>query len=226
MNPELKKADQPNDSGAKTMQDIVPPVASTQPEKNSLSKLLSAEFEHAIPVKIFGQSNKDKENNPTNVKQSTQESDDNKDKQLEELLKDVNKEVKNTPDSNKKESLFKKIFFHNKKAKNQKELKTSVQEKPILAIILASVITSGLTASAVYAFTHGSNNNANNKTSPTPSKVGTSSTSSNAVQAAGGILVSPGDVTDLSSSINSKLSQYNDSQDFNGNDLSDKNLGL
>ena len=207
---------QPN----KPIQDITPPSKASQ--QHGPSDLIQAEIEHAIPLRSQGEEKKDNiqapAGNPIENGKQFVETDKKTDKDMVKVLKDVSKEVK----KEKQEDSKKKGFFAKKKNSVSKIPKP---HKPVVITAVAFFVAGCLSAAAVMAFKQ-STQVSNQTNQNVPGKVGTSANASDAVQAAGGTLVTPGDLTDLANLFESELNQLNESQDFNNTDLSDKNLGL
>jgi hypothetical protein len=198
----------------KVVQDIKPPAGKeefTQP-----SELIKTETGQSIPVKAQGQKNQPSSPAaPTGAKQFVEE--DNKtDSELEDVLKDVNKNIKKTGDKSSRPFFLKKIFQKRQKLNKAKEPK---QAKPVLAIIAALVVAAGLSVLAFHAYSQDQNAASDNI-----QKTGTSNKA--ALNSTGQNQMKPSDVSDLSLTMSSKLDGFNDAQDFNTNDLSDKSLGL
>ncbi len=180
-----------------------------------------------IPVKAQGQTSTSPAPTPptapnpiNDTKQLTNDQDDS-DAELDNILKDVNKKVKDddSKDGAKAQKIKAKLL--SKKSKTEKTSK-----RPILIVVAAVLVALGLSASAVYAFKQAGSDAQKTSSTDKPSTVGTSVNSSDAVKAAGGTLVQPGDLTDLSSDLNTKLNALSDTQDFSANDLADQTLGL
>ena len=142
------------------------------------------------------------------------------DRELDQILRDVTHEVKNskTPASG--------IHPIVKKARVKRHgLRISVGRISTVLPVLAAVAAAALlAAAAVYAFRQTRPSAASSTSSS--GKVATSSSASDAIQAAGGTLVSPSDLDNFSQSAQSQINALNDAQDFNSKDLTDQNLGL
>jgi hypothetical protein len=207
---------QPN----KPIQDITPPA--NAPHRQGPAELIQAEIEHAIPLRSQGEEKKDavpaSTGNPIENGKQFVETDKKDDKDIVKVLIDVSKGVKQDKQDNPK----KKGFFAKK---NNPAAKIPKPQKPIVLTAVAFFVAGCLSAAAVMAFKP-TTQTSNQTNQNVPGKVGTSSEASDAVQAAGGTLVSPGDLTDLANLFESELNELNESQDFNSTDLSDKNLGL
>jgi uncharacterized FlaG/YvyC family protein len=179
--------------------------------------LIETEIQHNIPVK---QHSDDKINNPNPINSLPQLA--HNDDDLDKVLKDVNKTVKET---GKKAS--KKLWphFHKKLKVNKSNLPPKphdTKEKKIaklpIVIVVAAIVAIGLGVSAVYAFglsTDSSNTQPSNK-----------SASNNTPAQTAKDQVTATDLNTLSSDLNTKIDSFSDSQDFNSVDLSDQNLGL
>lgn len=192
--------------------------------ENPSTNLVEAEIEHGIPVKHPEPSPASNNSNPIAAgKQFVEEGEAQNDPELDNILNDVNKKVKDV--ESKKESPKKLNLLNVFKLKKQKTNPEPGSKAPILVVIAAVLITVILAVVAVYAF-KSNKTPVTAATQPSVAKVGTSSSSVDAVQSAGGSVISPGDLTDLVNSLQSKINALNDSQDFNANDLSDQNLGL
>jgi hypothetical protein len=200
------------------MQDIKPPAENLA---NSSTQLIEAEVEHGIPVKNQSQPKNDSGSaNPMSSKQFVEEGEAKSDIELESVLKDINKDVKNGDKKSPKPSLMQRLFS---KKVNQKEKTKEVKDKaqpqqarPLFAIVAAFIIAGGLSALAFHVYSQ------EQKTGSNKNQPSVSSTKKTTVQN----LVKPTDLSDLSYTMASKLSQFNNTQDFNSTDLSDKNLGL
>jgi hypothetical protein len=200
----------------KPMQDIKPPE---QNPISSSTQLVEAEVKTDIPVKDQGTDSAGSAN-PIESKQFIEEESHKGDSELEGVLKDVNEDVKKSGQTPARTSIFKRL--HPSKSKQQKKVEakpkeTSRQPRPTLAIVAAVIVAAGLNALAFHVYS--GDQNTTNITTKNSSAVKASS--SNAKN-----LVKPADLSDLSSSMASKLSSFNDAQDFNSSDLSDKALGL
>lgn len=220
MNPK----DVQNQSPPKLMQDI-----STPQQKPQNTDLIKTELEHRIPVRQPGQVSQAQNTNQPNPiamgNQPHQDGQGKNDAELDNILKEVNQNVKSndTKSEEKKDNaLKKKIFSKQRKPENRKPH----GHKPILITVMALFVAVGLSAAAVFAFKQEGDSSLSKQQSASPSRVGTSVESSGAVQAAGGTLVTPSDLSNLSSLLEQEVSELNDAQDFNATDLSDKNLGI
>jgi hypothetical protein len=195
------------------------PQASSQEPKTNL---IEAEIQHNIPVK---QHSLDSLKNPITAIKQFAEHDNKGDKDLDRVLADVNKSVK---DSDKKAP--KKSFFSlrskrtseesanpNKKTKKVKGVKKT---KPLLAAVVAILVAIVLSAAAVYAFSQ------QKTSSDKKSFASSTATPSSSSQTTSSNKMGSDDLNKLSTELNSKVDSLNDSQDFNSTDLSDANLGL
>jgi len=209
----------PQDSKQHTMQNI------RQHGIDSGSHLIEAEIEHGIPVKSPAQDDGLGNSNPiTHTGQFIEEGGEHSDKELDHILQDVNKKVE---EANNKADAKDRFAFLNRKLRTKTRPKPDKAKsaKPALAVIVAIIFALSLSVAAYYAFKPAKSKTINNTTTNN-GKVGTSSSSSDAVQAAGGTLVKPSDLSDLSNTLQSKINGLNDSQDFNQQALSDQALGL
>jgi uncharacterized protein HemX len=195
------------------------PQANSQESKDSL---IEAEIQHNIPVK---QHSLDGLKNPITAIKQFAEHDNKGDKDLDHVLADVNKSVKDAEKKAPKKSFF---SVHNKNAagkpvssnKKVEPVKEAKKTKPLLAAGIAAFVAITLSAAAIYAFSQ-------QKTSPTKkSLISSKAASPSSSQTASSDKMSPDDLSKLSSELNSKVDSLNDSQDFNATDLSDANLGL
>jgi hypothetical protein len=94
--------------------------------------------------------------------------------------------------------------------------------KPIGAIIATVFIAAMLSVTAIFAYRQG----AISRVGASNAKVGTASSASSSISDAGNLLVRPSDLDDYSQSLQTKISNLNDSQDFSQQPLSDQMLGL
>jgi uncharacterized protein HemX len=188
------------------------PQSTPEPE----SSLMEAEIQHSIPVKQHAD---DKNGSPNPINSFSQPAKNDND--LDKVLKDVNKSIKETSKKPKK------IWFQfHKKLKVEKasqsnktpDVKEKKTTKPSTVIAAAVVVAVGLSIIAVYAFGQSNNNQKNQASGTTPSSNSTQQNAKNGVTAA--------DLSTLSSDLNTTLESLDDSQDFNATDLSDQNLGL
>jgi uncharacterized protein YaaR (DUF327 family) len=199
---------------------MAPTPNNLQPKADASSKpdtgLIQAEIGQNIPVKQQAHGHNDSANllhNPiSHIKQFLEVENEKKDdKSLEPLLKDMKKDLKEV----------------DKNLPKKAALQPAGNHKPLMVVFVTIAIASALSVSTYFAFKQNKATNPSaisNKS--TNEKDGTSSASSGALQAAGGALVSPSDLSDLSLAVQSKVNSFNDNQDYNQTDLSDQNLGL
>lgn len=205
---------------------IVNDITASKSKAPSNTELIKTEMENGIPVKqpTQPQTSPAKNSNPiASSKHFIDEEPAKKDTELEKILQDVNKNVKEV--GSKPNSKF-KLFARDKKTSKKsdsKQLSVKKQPKPILAIIAAATVAIALSVAAVYAFRKGQQT-ASVKTKANIAKSVT--TSADSLQNSGDTLVTAADLSKISISINSKLDTLDDSKDFNDSDLSDQNLGL
>jgi hypothetical protein len=188
--------------------------------------LIQAEIEHNIPVKqhnLPAAPNGEPSHNPiTHIKQFLEADKEKPEHQgLEHVLKDINRNVKaedKNSGSKPKSSFFRK--------KIKPENSSPVKSKPILVIAVAAAVACALMAATFYAFKHdtpvarikaSTDSLASKKVDSNAASKDTSQQTS---------AVSPGDLSSLSLSLQSKINAFNDEQDFNQQDLSDQSLGL
>ena len=188
------------------------------PQKQE-SSLVEAEIQHDIPVK---QHISDIKNPITNIKQFV---DHNKkdDKELDQVLQDVNKSVKEPEKKQKKKF---KISFGAKKvkpgAKKQPDTKEAGAEKKrkspasMLAVVTAILVATLLSVAAFYAFNQPKEVATNNEDK---------STNSSTTQVADPVLTAK-DIDELSTDLQTKIDGFDDAQEFNSTDLSDSSIGL
>lgn len=136
--------------------------------------------------------------------------------ELDSVLEDVNRQVAAPATAPKKRSFSLKL-------RKPKLPKYSFNLRRALPIIAAVVVAATLSAAATYAF--------KNAAKPAsgqivPGKVGTADTATEAIQAAGGQVIQPSDLSDFSQTLQSKINNLSDAQDFDAASLSDHNLGL
>jgi hypothetical protein len=211
---------------AKLMHDVAPAKPDSSAPTSKMD-LISAEIEHGIPVKQPKESDHGRSaaSNPiSSAKQFTQDNDDKADADLDNILKDVNQGIKasaKSTDSKKENKLKKKLL-----AKQQIQKQGPKANKPILVTVAALVMAGVLVVAAFYAFKQATTATSGKQTQNSSGKVGTAASSSSAIMAAGGTLVKPADLSDLSSTLSSDLNQFDNAQDFNSKDLSDQSLGL
>ncbi|HET9850099.1 MAG TPA: hypothetical protein VFP35_00500 [Candidatus Saccharimonadales bacterium] len=150
---------------------------------------------------------------PAAVTHSQTEEDD-----LDKILQAVNTKVK-----------IPQVQDKSKSALPKPKLKFSIASlmglfkgpRPVGVLAVTAIVVLALIALAVLAY-----RNPHHTASYQPGKVGTSSSSSDAIQQAGGTLVRPSDLDDYANGLQSKLNSLNDSQDFDSQALSNQNLGL
>jgi hypothetical protein len=205
----------------KVVQDIKPPA--NKPESAQSTELIKAETGQSIPVKAQDQpsGNVVAKNvaNPIASKQFVGGGNDKSDKELDSVLKDVNENVKKSGSKSSKQTLFKKIFRKKDSSQAAKVKKEPQHTKPILAIVAAFIVAAGLSVLAFHVYSQDQNPALN---SAQKTLAASKTALNNKIQNP----VKPADLSDLSLLMNSKLNGLNDTQDFNTNDLSDKNLGL
>lgn len=204
----------------KPMQDIKPP----EPTKNaapSNTDLIQTEIEHGIPVKqpdqpASGAPAGGSKNPIVDTSQFIQESAQN-DTELEKVLKDVNRKVKDADKKVKKRSFLRFKKAVPPEAKPAKTAPSPKSPKPALIATVAVLVAAGLAVAAFYAFRQ-SESTSSNQTSLTSSN---ENAGSNTLQE-----VKPEDLRNLYADVQSKLNSLNDAQDFNSQALSDQSLGL
>ncbi len=211
----------------KVTNDLIPPRAMPSMD------IVRTEIEQGIPVKMpnpiaMNEKHGQNKKQPAPAKQFIESGTEEKGgSSLDDLLKDVNQAVKNpdqdTPKSHWRPKLALKL--KSKKSKNDNKVAAQhISKAPVLAMVTAFVVGVALIGAAVYAFKSPQASPSSAKS--TPSRVGTSALATDAIQAAGGTVVKPGDLTDLSSDLQAKPATLNDNEDFNQTPLSDKTLGL
>jgi hypothetical protein len=213
-----------NAPARRLVQDIAAPTPKANPGPEG-TELIKAEIEHNIPVKQQehqqARASTQSRNPITAQKQFIENGEGKDDMELDNILKDVNHDIKN---GNDKPAKRQKASRQNVLKRAKPAAKTG-SHKPILLTAIVILVSAGLSVAAVYAFKEtGSPSAAQSNTSA--GTVGTRSASGSAVQAAGGTLVTPGDLSDLSNTLTSDINALNDTQDFNPEALSDQNLGL
>jgi hypothetical protein len=196
-----------------------PPSNASSQESGSVE----AEIQHDIPVK---QHISDIKNPITNIKQFV---DHNKkdDKELDQVLQDVNKSIKEPEKSQKKKF---GISLRSKKTKpmpqKQPVASGAQQQKkqrnpvPILSVAAAIFVAGCLCVAAVYALNQPKETATNNK------DLGTGQTTNSTTSQTTDSVITSKDVDELSSNLQSKVDGFNDEQEFNSTDLSDSSLGL
>ena len=140
---------------------------------------------------------------------------------MDDILKDVNRAVKK-PEAVKKNK-FKTLFSAANPIHLPKKAAAAVsQPKPALVIGLSVIAFISLSAAAYLAFA------GNKDAAPLPEVkvVGTSAAAGDSIQASGGKLVSPQQVEEMTNTLKQQLYNFNESQDFNPEPLSDQSLGL
>jgi hypothetical protein len=190
----------------------VPPVANP----------ISAQMVDAFPVHEQGQAPAAPSQAGTTTIQmpdKTQQPEDD----LDRILQAVNNKVSSPNPTAAKTKLKDKIAAPAVLTKAAGKIKPKVSgKKPIGIMALAGIVFAALAFTAFYSYHQG----AKSKVAFQPGKVGTSYASSAAIQSAGGLLVRPSDLDDLSQAFQTKMNSLNDSQDFNQQPISDQMLGL
>jgi hypothetical protein len=200
--------------------------AASPPAGNN-TDLIQAEIEHNIPVRQQDKAGDEaavSSHNPiTHIKQFLEPDADKKDDpQLDNLLQDVNRSVKD--ETKKPEDKIKSASQQNVDQKKETP-KSPKNPKPIAAVTVAVVIACALSVTAWGAYSQ--NNKASIQVSSKASSVTANvASTSNTTQAVQNPIIKPADLSDLASAIQSKENSLNDDQDYNQTDLSDKNLGL
>lgn len=161
--------------------------------------------------------------NPFNVARPTPTGEPFTDNHMEDILKDVNRNV-SRPDSKIRKKPLAAIAGKLKLTKLTTHTKKAVsQPKPMMIVGLAAVTFISLALAAFFAFN--SDGNAR-PVGPEVKVVGTTAAAGDSIQAGGGTLVSPQEVEDLSESLNKQINGFNESQDFGQDPLTDQALGL
>lgn len=142
------------------------------------------------------------------------------DDDLDRILEAVNNRVKApapAPTNKVPGKIIKKAVAGPAKLKSKVGVK-----KPVGAIAATLAVAVLLAATAVMAYRQG----ATSQVGAAVAKVGTTSGASNSIQDAGNLLVRPSDLDDYSQSLQTKINNLNDSQDFDQKPLSDQMLGI
>ena len=145
------------------------------------------------------------------------------DNRMDDILKDVNRNVSRPEQKEAKKNLpeitdklkMSKLRSHAQKA--------ATHPKPMMIVALAVITFLSLSMAAFFAFNKDGNVG---QVGPEVKLVGTTAAAGDSIQAAGGTLVSPQEVEDLSDVLKKQVDGFNDSQDFNQEPLSDQALGL
>jgi hypothetical protein len=195
---------------------------SSEPKPN----FIEAEMQHNIPVKPHAA---EPPRNPITSAQHILDHGKKNDKDLDRVLDDVNKSIKepNKKSNRKILSIFqKKVKEHKaeespKQHKEPQAAKTS-STKPVGVFAAAALVSCGLIFAAYYAFNHAPTSVSKEKPNSSKTSAATAANTPTAVMPE----ITSADLTKLTSDLTTQINALSDAQDFNPTDLSDSNLGL
>jgi hypothetical protein len=141
---------------------------------------------------------------------------------MENILKDVNRNV-GRPEPKQSKGLADLLARLKLDKLKSGAKKVASEPKPAAMIALAVVACLSLAAAAFFAFGGGSGKRS---ALTEVTVVGTTAAAGDSIQAAGGSLVSPQEIEDLSNALKKQIGSTNENQDFNPEPLTDQALGL